>query len=119
MPIGYRNLDVWQKSMQLIKNIYALTRNLPDVEKFGLVSQMQRAVVSIAANIAEGHGRETNKEYAKFLRYSKGSLYELETELAACVELNYVTSVEAKIAFGLMDEISRMLNSFIKKLDKQ
>lgn len=78
---SYKDLIVWQKSVKLVSAIYQLTRKFPRFEQFGLASQMQRAAVSIPANIAEGYGRNTKNEYANFLRIAHGSLTELETLL--------------------------------------
>jgi len=117
MPANHKKLDVWQKSIQLIKDTYSLIRKLPDCEKFALANQMQRAVISVAANISEGHGRDSDKEFIKFLRYSKGSLYELETELTACNVLGYLSVEQTADVFNLIEEISRMLNSLIKKIE--
>jgi len=78
---SYKELIVWQKSMTLVKELYKLTESFPENEKFGLTSQMRRASISIPSNIAEGWGRLSRKNYIQFLRISRGSLFELETQI--------------------------------------
>ena len=112
---SYKELIVWQKSMLLVKDIYLITAQFPADEKYGVVSQMRRACISIPSNIAEGWGRLSKKSYTQFLRISRGSLYELETQLLIIKELNYIK--ETKKQEDLIIEISKMLNSLIKKLD--
>lgn len=90
MGKGYRDLEVWQLSMQLAVEIYEVTQLIPDSERFGLISQMRRAAISVPTNVAEGHGRELGKSFANFLRTSQGSLNELETLLELCDRLEYI-----------------------------
>jgi four helix bundle protein len=112
---SYKELIVWQKAMQLVTIIYDLTKNFPEDEKFGLVSQMRRCSVSVPSNIAEGWGRMSRKNYIQFLRTSRGSLFELETQVLITKELNYSNNSES--IENLITEISKMLNSLIKKLE--
>lgn len=112
----YKDLIVWQKSMDLVEEIYRLVKKLPKDELFALSSQMRRAVVSIPSNIAEGNSRNSNKEYIHFLSVARGSKSEIETQLHICVRLNYIKQSETEKAFLLCDEIGRMINSIIKKL---
>lgn len=114
---SYKELLVWQKSMILVTEIYELTKTLPEDERFGLTSQMRRCSVSIPSNIAEGWGRLSRKNYIQFLRVSRGSLYELETQLLITKELNYINDSES--VENLIIEISKMLNSLIKKLEEK
>jgi len=114
---SYKELIVWQKSILLVKDIYLLTANLPVEEKFGLISQMQRASVSIPSNIAEGWGRLSKKNYIQFLRIARGSLFELETQIIITKELNYIK--DSSEIENLLTEISKMLNSLIKKLEEK
>src|ERR1700677_2780951 len=86
----YKDLIVWQKSIDLVKHIYLLCKKIPDTEKFGLISQIQRAAVSVPSNIAEGWGRETKNYYVHFLRIAKGSLAEVETLSVIARELDYL-----------------------------
>ncbi len=112
---SYKELIVWQRAMQLTREIYDLTSTFPDEEKFGLTNQMRRAAVSIPSNIAEGWGRALTKSYLQFLRISRGSLYELETQLALSSDLSFTQATDK--ASGLIVEVSKMLNTLIKKLD--
>ena len=112
----YKDLIVWKKSMRLTKEVYTLTSRLPKAETFGLTSQLQRAAASVPANIAEGYGRCSKLDYLHFLRISRGSLYELETELWICVSLGYVSKKEATGCFSLQSEVSRMLYGLIQQV---
>ncbi len=114
---SYKELLVWQKSMVLVKDIYQLTASFSDVEKYGLTSQMRNAAISIPSNIAEGWGRQSRKSYIQFLRISRGSLFELETQVIIAKTLkyyNYSDHLEHSIT-----EISKMLNSLIKRLEEK
>lgn len=113
---SYKNLIVWQKGIVLVKQIYRLTQQFPSEEKFGLVSQMRRAVVSIPSNLAEGQTRRTTKDYVRFVSIAEGSLAELETQLIIAVELNLCTKSEAEDCFALMLEIRKMLNALRRSL---
>lgn len=105
-----RGLIVWQKSIELVNLLYTQTNQFPDKEKFGLINQINRAVVSIPSNIAEGYGRESAKNYIQFLKISRGSVYEVETLLLISKNLNYLTN-EKYIEFqNLLEEISKLLN---------
>ena len=77
----FRDLTLWQKAMELAEAVYALCKQLPDVERFGLISQMQRAAVSIPSNIAEGHGRYSDNDFIRFLQIANGSKCELQTQI--------------------------------------
>ena len=109
----YKELKVWEKSMDLISDVYTLVKSLPKEEMYGLSDQMRRAAVSIPSNIAEGHGRHTDKEFIKFLSISRGSLFELETQLEICRRLNYMDMVCLTPVMNKITEISKMLNSLI------
>ncbi|WP_109680619.1 four helix bundle protein [Xanthomarina spongicola] len=114
---SYKELLVWQKAMALVTLIYNLTKTFPEDERFGLTSQMRRCSVSIPSNIAEGWGRLSRKNYIQFLRISRGSLYELETQILITKQLNYINDSE-KVE-SLIIEISKMLNSLIRKLEEK
>ena len=114
MVRGYRELIVWQKAMELVKMVYQLMRCFPADERFRLCDQLSRAVISVPSNIAEGNGRESKSEYARFLGIARGSLYETETQLEIAKELGYIDDL-SKI-FKLTSEIARMLISIISKL---
>ena len=111
---SYQDLIVWQKSMQLVKEVYALVKQLPKEEQFALSDQMRRAAVSIPSNIAEGYGRNSTNDYIRFLNIARGSKYELETQIQICVMLNYVSKENAAPALVLSEEIGRMINALVK-----
>lgn len=108
---SYRDLTVWQKSIELVKYIYQLTQNFSADEKFGLVSQMRRAAVSIPSNIAEGQARRTTGDYIRFVSIAEGSLAELDTQLILSLELSYCSKANTKEIFLLMAEVRKMLNA--------
>ena len=110
---GFRSLVVWQRAIDLVRMVYAVAKNFPAEERYALTDQLRRAVVSIPANIAEGNGRASNKDYAHFLSIARGSLYETLTHLEIAKQLDYLsdyTEIEALAA-----EIGRMLGSMLKK----
>jgi len=114
MTRDYRDLIVWQQSMKLVEVVYQLMKDFPKEERFRLSDQLGRAVVSIPSNIAEGNGRETKSEYARFLGIARGSLYETETQLEIAHRLGFVDDhPELK---ELTISIRRMLTSLISKL---
>jgi four helix bundle protein len=113
---NYKQLIVWQRSMDLAADIYRWTNLLPKHELYGLTSQLQRSAVSIPANIAEGHGRSTTKEYLRFLSIARGSLAELETELLLAKRIGYGDSDVAEKLFKQIEEISRLLRGLQKAL---
>ncbi len=113
---SYRDLEVWQKSIQLVKKIYLITRTFPKEEMYGLINQMRRAAVSIASNIAEGKTRQTKKEYIQFLYITLGSASELETQIIISKELNYIDEKTESDLLENADHISRMTRNLIKSL---
>ncbi len=110
------NLKIWEKSMDLVIQVYDLASNLPVDEKYGLSSQIKRCAVSIPSNIAEGAGRNSNKEFAYFLNISNGSSYELQTQLLLASNLNLVPSNKVKPLIDMIIEIQKMNYNFQKKL---
>jgi four helix bundle protein len=112
----YRDLIVWQKSVKLGVEIYAVTRLLPADERFGLSQQLRRAGVSVASNIAEGHARQTRRDYAHFLTIARGSLAELDTQLEIARESQLLEARNTDEAERLSEEIGRMLTTLIRKL---
>jgi four helix bundle protein len=116
---SYRNLIVWQKSVALVTDIYTLTKSFPQEEKFGIVSQLNRASVSIPSNIAEGWGRESSKNYLQFLRISRGSLMEKETLLEISKNLNYINDSEFKVISDNIEEVSKILQGLIKSIQQK
>ena len=116
---GYKDLLVWQKGIDLVKRIYQTTQSFPAEEKFGLVSQMRRAAVSIPSNIAEGQARHTTREFIQFISYAEGSVAELETQLIIASEMGYCNRAAIDDTFYLLSELRRMLNSLRRKLEKK
>ena len=112
---SYKDLTVWQKSMDLTVEVYQLVKLLPKEETYALADQMRRAVVSIPSNIAEGQERNSTRDFLRFLSIARGSQAELETQLQICERLNYISAEKLQIAFGLCDEVNKMLNVFISK----
>jgi len=114
---SYKDLLVWQKGITLVKKIYQLTQSFPDAERFGLVSQMRRAAVSIPSNIAEGQARHTRKEFIQFLSHSEGSVAELETQVILAVELAFCALADVQEITDLTTELSKMLDSLRRRLE--
>ena len=112
----YRELWVWQKGMELVRGVYLLTKSFPKHEAFGLSSQLQRAAVSIPANLAEGHTRETTKEFLRYVVIAHGSLAELETLLLVARDLQYTDDNSITELTKLCDTTGRMLGSLRRKL---
>ncbi len=115
---SYKDLLVWQKGMTLAKGIYGITRLFPNEEKFGLVSQMRRAAVSIPSNIAEGQARHTTKEFIQFISHAEGSVAELETQLMLAVDLGYCVPRQVEEAFRLISDLRNMLNALRRTLSR-
>ena len=113
---GYRDLVVWQKGIAIAKEIYLLTKQLPADEKFGLVSQMRRAAVSVPSNIAEGQARHTTGEFIQFISHAEGSVAELDTQLTLCQDFGLLTQEEITAAANLLEELRRMLNGLRRQL---
>jgi len=116
---SYRDLLVWQKGMTLAKTIYRLTAEFPAGEKFGLISQMRRAAVSVPSNIAEGQARHTSGEFVLFISHAEGSLAELDTQLVLAVELGFLKAEQATPCASLIDELRRMLNGLRRVVSGQ
>lgn len=113
---SYKDLLVWQKGMDLAKQVYRVTRAFPNEERFGLVSQMRRAAVSIPSNIAEGQARHTTKEFIQFISHAEGSVAELETQLRLAVDLGFTSEPETEKAFELVSDLRNMLNALRRTL---
>jgi four helix bundle protein len=113
---GYKDLLVWQKGIALVKQVYRITSVFPAEEKFGLVSQMRRAAVSIPSNIAEGQARHTKGEFIQFISHAEGSVAELDTQLIISIQLSYCPQAQAESAFELLSELRRMLNALRRRL---
>jgi four helix bundle protein len=113
---SYKELFAWQKAMDVVTEIYRVTRGFPKEEIFGLTSQMRRAAVSIASNIAEGHGRISANDRKYFVAMARGSLLEVETQLQIAVNLTYVDAVQAKPLFAAMSELGKIINGLLKSI---
>ena len=113
---NYTELVVWQKGMALVKETYQITRSFPADEKFGLVSQMRRAAVSIPSNIAEGQARRTTGEFIQFISQAEASVAELRTQFLIAVDLGFCTKAEAQPSLLLTSELRKMLNGLRRKL---
>ena len=116
---GYRSLVVWQKAMDFVEEVYRVTDLLPDGEKFGLVSQLQRSSVSVPSNIAEGYARTHLKDYLRILLYAKGSLAEAETQVMICVRTRRIDREDAKPAWALAQEVGRLLSAIQNTLSSR
>lgn len=116
MQHNFKNLEIWKKSRVLAKDIYILTSELPESEKYGLINQMRRAVVSVPSNIAEGCGRSTDKDFARFLGIATGSISELETQLYLLIDLEFVDENRLANLFKEIETIRKMMIGFMKKL---
>ena len=113
---NFKNLTVWQRSIDLTTEIYSMTRSFPSDERFGLTGQIRRAVVSVPSNIAEGAGRKSNKEFKHFLSISTGSIFELETQIIVAHRLNLIDElIMNEISFRIM-EIQKMLYGLEKSI---
>ena len=116
---SYRDLIVWQRARELIKEVYLLTATYPVGERFGLVSQMNRAAVSIPSNIAEGYGRATTHDYLHFLRIARGSAYELETQLVLAEDLGLCAQAASSKVVATLQEVIRLLQGLIAALERR
>jgi four helix bundle protein len=115
---SYKDLLIWQKGIEITEKVYLITNNFPENELFSLTNQIRRASVLILSNIAEGFGRNSTKSYMNFLKISRGSLYELETQLIIADRLNYISDNELlKSINDLLSEEGKMINSYINKLE--
>ena len=114
---NYNNLQIWQQAMDLVEDIYKLTASFPTEEKFGLVSQMTRAAVSIPSNIAEGAGRNSDKDFAHFISIAIGSLYELNTQIVLSERLGYINQIQSQELQKKLDHLQRKSVSFKSKLN--
>ena len=116
MVRSFRDLAVWQKSIQMAVMVYRLTKGFPKEETYGLSSQMRRAVVSIPSNIAEGHGRLNTPEYRQFLGIARGSNFELQTQLEIARKLEIGESKMLNEAEGLSHEVGKMIYGILEKI---
>ena len=113
---SYRDLKVWQKAIDMVVDCYKLSQDFPKHEIYGLTSQLRRAAVSVPANIAEGYGLGSRKEYLQFLAIAQGSLKEVETHLIITQRLEYMTQTQLKTILARTEELGKMLGSLIRTL---
>ena len=113
---SYKDLDVWKKSVDLVKNIYVYTKDFPKEEVYGIVNQIRRCAVSIPSNIAEGKSRQYTNEYVQFLYIAIGSCSELETQIIIAKELKYIDQALSLDVLEKIDHIGKMLRNLIKGL---
>jgi four helix bundle protein len=115
---SYRDLKVWQQAMDLAEACYRLTRQFPKDELYGMTSQVRRSAASVAANIAEGHGRNSRGDYAKFLRVAQGSLKELETHLILAARVGLISDGLIAKVLQQSEGLGRMLRALIRSLER-
>ena len=113
---NYKELEIWKSSLKYCTPIYKITAKFPEEEKFGLISQLRRASVSVPSNIAEGSARNSNKDFIRFLEYSLGSCREIDTQLLVLVDLEFISSDEINLLSNELNRIMVMINNFIKRL---
>lgn len=112
----FRDLLIWQKAMNLVTNTYQITQKFPKEELFGLTSQIRRSAISLPSNIAEGYGRDSNKELLRFIKIVIGSLFEFQTQIEIAKNINYLNENEFKNLYEETRELEAMIISFSKRL---
>ena len=112
----FKKLLIWEKGINIVEQVYSITKTLPDNERFGLISQMNRCAVSIPSNIAEGSSRDSTKDHKHFLRIALGSCFELETQLIIVERLGMLENVSLDRLKKDVDEEEKMIMSFMKRL---
>ncbi|MDX5333957.1 MAG: four helix bundle protein [Gammaproteobacteria bacterium] len=115
----FRELDVWQVAMQLVKEVYLLTAELPRDERFGLSSQLQRSAVSIPSNIAEGNARQSTRHYARFVAIAMGSTAELQTQLLLAESLELASARRLVAPLDACERVSQMLHRLYRSLERR
>ncbi|MGQ0828453.1 MAG: four helix bundle protein [Bacteroidota bacterium] len=116
---NFRELKIWKEAMEITKSTYKLTKIFPSSELYGLASQINRSAVSIPSNIAEGAGRNSNKEFTQFLNISIGSCFELETQMILAFEFGYIQKDDLEIFILNIHKLEKMINALISTLRKQ
>lgn len=112
--MNIQDLQIWQKSVDLVERIYKITAQFPNEEKFGLVAQMRRSAISIPSNISEGYGRKSSGEFLQFLGIARGSLCELETQIIIAKKIKFLKDNENLL--NMISEIHKMIHSFSEKI---
>jgi four helix bundle protein len=110
----YTDLEVWQAAMHLAEDIYRITKSFPKEETYGLTIQLRRAAVSVPSNIAEGKGRSSEKELTQFLCHSRGSLFEIETQVNLAMRLGYLDAQQAESVLGKTARVGQLLNGLLR-----
>ena len=113
----HKKLNAWKMSFDIVKELYSLTSKYPDVEKFGLISQIRRAAVSVPVNIAEGAARKSKKEFIYFLHISLGSLTELDTLVLLSADLEFISKSDSELVISKFDIIGKLIYGLIKSLE--
>lgn len=113
---NFRDIEIWNLSRELVKEIYFLMKIIPDEEKYGLTSQIKRSVISIPSNIAEGCAKKSNKDFSRFLEISLGSCYELENQLILCADVDLIPEKKIEEKIILLQTIEKKITSFINYL---
>ncbi len=116
---SYRDLDAWRLAIRFTKSVYRVTAGFPSDERFGLVSQVRRASVSVASNIAEGWGRGTSQDYVRFLRMARGSVYEVETQLEIARQLEFLDEESYREVIAEVNEAGRVLAGLLRSLEQR
>lgn len=116
---SYKDLDAWQLSIRVTRFVYRASEKFPADERFGLTSQIRRASVSVASNIAEGWGRGTTTDYARFLRMARGSLYEVETQCVIARELGFMDKQVYEATDEVISECGRVLGGLLRSIEKK
>jgi four helix bundle protein len=116
---GFRGLIAWQKAMDLVESVYRATQHWPSEETYGLTNQVRRAAVSVPANIAEGQGRNSRQEFARFLAIARGSLCEVETHLLIAQRLTYLNEQNTDVLIGQATEVGRLLHGLRQSLQTE
>ena len=111
-----KELTIWKKAIDLTVEVYNITRNFPNEEKFGLISQLRRASVSISSNIAEGAGRNSDKEFIHFIGIANGSAFEVQTQIIIAYRLKFIDKESSKLILDRLEEIQKMSRGLQKKL---
>jgi four helix bundle protein len=115
---SYKDLIVWQKSMDLVVKVYEITQDFPKAEVYGITSQMRRCAISIPSNIAEGSRKGSSKDFSNYLRHAFSSGAELETQIEICLRLGYLNKSAYEEIVEHITEVQKMLNALISKLSK-
>jgi four helix bundle protein len=115
----HQKLDLWKRSVDFVVAIYRLTEQFPKEEKFGLTSQLRRAAVSVAANVAEGAAKTSTKDFRRYLSNSQGSTSEIETELLIALRLNYLDEADFQLLSKDLDDVGRMITGLSRSLQRQ